>query len=185
MRESRVALFLIMWGLIVCPTLALAGGEFSIGGRPVEPQDTNFAGVRHASPKYRISVQINHDTQMRDHLELTVVDEVFQALLADHRREPLLSSNFLTVVFITEAKMSRFYEGPKRRIFRMLEGEMEKHPDVYLSPTAVFISDSTLSDDRRLRSALYQGLGYLFRQEFYEAMEGLINRGIPVPYPHD
>lgn len=180
-----MARLLIIWGVIVCPALALAGGGFSVGGRPVEPLETNFVGARHASPKYRIPVQINHDTQMGRALELTVVDEVFQSLLADHKREPLLRSNLLTVVVITEAKMRRFFEGPKRWIFKLLEGKMEKHPDLYLSPTAVFISDSTLGDDQRLRSALYQGLGYLFSQEFYQAMEGLLKRGVPVPYPHD
>src|SRR5262245_1325477 len=105
-------------------------------------------------------------------LELTIIDEVFQALRTDHRREPLLPSTFLTVVFITEAKMRRFYEGPERRLFRMLKGEGGQHHDVYLAPTAVFLSERTLEDDQRLRSALYQGLGYLFSQQFYEAMEG-------------
>ncbi len=162
---------------------AIAG--FTVSGKKVSSTETNFAGERQVSPKFKIAVQVNHDAGQTRDLELTIVDEVFQSLLADHRREPLLPRDFFRVVFITEAKMRRFYEGPKRWIFKLLEGKMEKHPDVYLSPAAVFISDSALGDDQRLRSALYQGLGYLFSREFYEAMQGLVKRGVPVPYPHD
>jgi hypothetical protein len=162
-----------------------ASAGFLVQGAPVPFLETNFAGERQLSPKFKVVVQINHDTEKTRDLELTIVDEVFQTLLAYHQRAPLLPSDFLTVVFITDAKMRRFFEGPKRRIFRILEGEMEKHPDVYLSPTAIFISASTLEDDQRLRTALYQGLGYLFNQEFYDAMEGLRQRGTPVPYQHD
>ena len=71
-RRGLVVLFLVMGGLVPCPTAAVAGGRFTIGGRVVEPEDTNFAGVRHASPKYRISVQINHDTRTVADLELSV-----------------------------------------------------------------------------------------------------------------
>src|SRR2546430_2966981 len=86
-RRGLAVLFLVMGGLVACPAAAVAGGRFTIGGRVVEPQDSNFAGVRHASPKYRISVQINHDTRTVADLELSVVDEVFRVLLALHRRE--------------------------------------------------------------------------------------------------
>jgi len=168
---------------LIMPSWAIAG--FTVNGKKVSSTETNFAGERQMSPKFKIAVQVNHDTEQTRDLELTIVDEVFQSLLADRRREPVLPSNFLPVVFITDVKMRRFHEGPRRWIFRLFEGEMEKHPDIYLSPTAVFISDSTLGDDRRLRSALYQGLGYFFSQEFYEAMQGLLKRGVPVPYPHD
>src|SRR5213592_4300246 len=74
-RRGLAVLFLVMGGLVACPAAAVAGGRFTIGGRVVEPQDSNFAGVRHASPKYRISVQINHDTRAVADLELSVVDE--------------------------------------------------------------------------------------------------------------
>ena len=182
-RSLKLALVLCLTLDVIFSPWAIAG--FMVRGKKVSSIETNFAGERQVSPKFKITVQVNHDAEQRRDLELTIIDDVFQSLLADHRRGPLLPSNYLTVVFVTEAKMRRFHEGPNRRIFRLLEGETQKSPDVYLAPTAVFISDSTLGDDRRLRSALYQGLGYLFNQEFYEAMQGLTQRGVPVPYPHE
>src|SRR5437870_11930419 len=74
-RRGLAVLFLVMGCLFACRAAAVAGGRFTIGGRGGEPQDTNFAGVRHASPKYRISVQINHDTSIVADLELSVVAE--------------------------------------------------------------------------------------------------------------
>lgn len=182
-RSLEFALVLSLTLQLTLPPWAIAG--FTVSGKKVSSIETNFAGERQVSPKFKIAVQVNHDAEQTRDLELTIIDEVFQSLRASHRREPLLPSNFLPVVFITDVKMRRFHEGPRRWVFRIFEGEMEKHPDIYLSPTAVFISDSTLRDDRRLRSALYQGLGYLFSQEFYESIQGLIKRGVPVPYPHD
>lgn len=182
-RSLEFALLLSLTLQLILPPWAIAG--FTVSGKKVSSVETNFAGERQVSPKFKIAVQVNHDAEQTRDLELTIIDEVFQSLLADHRRESLIPSNFLPVVFITDVKMRRFHEGPRRWIFRLLEGEKGKHPDVYLSPTAVFISDSTLGDDRRLRAALYQGLSYVFSQEFYEAMQGLIERGVPVPYPHD
>ena len=182
-RSLKLTLVLSLTLDLILSPWAIAG--FMVTGKKVSSIETNFAGERQVSPKFKITVQVNHDAEQTRDLELTIIDEVFQSLLADHRRGPLLPSSFLTVVFITDAKMRRFHEGPKRRIFRLLEGEIEKYPDVYVSPTALFISDSTLGDDRRLRSALYQGLAYLFNREFYEAMQGLTQRGVPVPYPHD
>lgn len=182
-RSLEITLLLSLTLQLILPPWASAG--FTVSGKKVSSVETNFAGARQVSPKFKIVVQVNHDAEQTRDVELTMIDEVFQSLRADLRREPLLPSNFLPVVFITEVKMRRFHEGPRRWIFRLLEGEKGKHPDVYLSPTAVFISDSTLGDDRRLRAALYQGLSYVFSQEFYEAMQGLITRGVPVPYPHD
>src|SRR2546427_6097661 len=101
-----------MGGLVACPAAAVAGGRFTIGGRVVEPQDSNFAGVRHASPKYRISVQINHDTRTVADLELSVVDEVFRVLLALHRRGPLLSAAATPAVVIARPKKRRSVQGP-------------------------------------------------------------------------
>jgi hypothetical protein len=158
---------------------------FTVHGQKVPSVETNFAGERQVSPRFKVVVQINHDTEQTHDFELTFVDDIFQALLTDYRRDPFLPNDFLTVVIITEVKMRRFYEGPKRYLFRLLAREMETHPDIYLSPTAIFISEQTLGDERRLRAALYQGLGYLFNQEFYNAMAGLMTRGLPVPYPHD
>ncbi len=180
LRSRRVALFLVICGLIVCPTRAAAGGEFTIGGRPVEPQENNFAGARHASPQYRIIVQINHDIQAPGNLELTVVDEVFRALLARHRREPYLPPDSLPVVFITGLKLRRFIEGPRRLLFGKLETEMKKQQEVYPSPSAIFITDTALADNEKLRATLRLGLSYLFHADFYRAVVGL-DHAIPRP----
>src|SRR5438552_8270895 len=110
-RRGLAVLFLVMGGLVACPAAAVAGGRFTIGGRVVEPQDSNFAGVRHASPKYRISVQINHDTRTVADLELSVVDAVFRVLLALHRREAFLAADAVPVVFIAGLKIRRFFAG--------------------------------------------------------------------------
>src|SRR5207244_9627436 len=104
-RRGLAVLFLVMGGLVACPAAAVAGGRFTIGGRVVEPQDTNFAGVRHASPKYRISVQTYHDTRTAAHLELSVVDEVFRVLLALHRRGPFLAADGIPGGVIADLKV--------------------------------------------------------------------------------
>src|SRR5256886_13024383 len=106
-RRGLAVLFLVMGGLVACPAAAVAGGRFTIGGRVVEPQDTNFAGVRHASPKYRISVQINHDTRTVADLELSVVDEVFRVLLALHRRELVPRAGSLPRVLVLAQREAR------------------------------------------------------------------------------
>ena len=172
-RRGLAVLFLVMGGLVACPAAAVAGGRFTIGGRVVEPQDSNFAGVRHASPKYRISVQINHDTRTVADLELSVVDEVFRVLLALHRREPFLTADAIPVVFIADMKMRRFIEGPRRLLFGNLETDLKKQPEVYVSPTAIFVTEATLADIERLQAALHLGLGYLFDADFYRAVVGL------------
>lgn len=166
--------------LLASPGLAAGGGGFTVGGRPVAPGETNFAGARHASPGYRIPVQINHDTRPGGVLELTLVDDVFRALLGQHRREPYLPAPSLPVVVIADAKMRRFLEGPRRLLFGKLEAEIKGQHAVYLSPTAIFIADAALSDGDTLRAALQFGLSYLFNAEFYRAVVGL-DHAIPRP----
>lgn len=172
-RRGLAVFFLVMGGLVACPAPGVAGGRFTIGGRVVEPLDTNFAGVRHASPKYRISVQINHDAETVADLELTVVDEAFGALLARHRREPFFTADAIPVVFIADTKMRRFIEGPRRLLFGSLETDLKKQQEVYVSPTAIFLTGATLADIERLRASLHLGLGYLFNVDFYRAVVGL------------
>lgn len=179
-RPGRIVCALAVWGLLASPTAVLAGAVFTVGGRGVEPQDSNFAGIRHASPTYRIMVQINHDTQGSARLELSVVDEVYQALLAQYRREPYLPAESVPVVFIADLKMRRFLEGPQRRLFGTLETEVKRADAVYPSPTAIFVTDATLADREKLRAALRLGLGYLFNAEFYRAVVGL-DHAVPRP----
>ncbi len=180
MLGGRVAFSLVVWGLIAWPTLAMAGGAFTVGGQPVEPQETNFAGGRHASPKYRIVVQINHDTQATRPLELTVVDDVYRALLAQHTSQPYLPADSVPVVFITDTKLRQFLAGPKRLLFGNLETEIKTQQDVYLSPTAIFVTDAAFADREKLRAALRLGLSYLFNADFYRAVVGL-DHAIPRP----
>ena len=173
MQEGRAAFSLVVWGLIAWPALALAGGAFTVGGHPVEPQETNFAGARHASPSYRIVVQINHDTQAVNPLELIVIDDVYRALLAQHKRQPYLPADSVPVVFIADAKLRLFLAGPRRLLFGNLETEIKKQQDVYLSPTAIFVTDAAFADSEKLRAALRLGLSYLFNADFYRAVVGL------------
>ena len=179
-RSRRAALVLVLFGVMTSSAPALAGAGFTIGGRVVAPQDTNFAGTRHASPKYRIAVQINHDTQSAPNLEITVVDEVFAALLAHHRRQPYLPVDAVPIVFIADVKMRRFIEGPQRLLFGRLETEIKKQNNVYPSPNAIFLADATLADAEKLRAALRLGLGHLFNADFYRAVVGL-NHAVPRP----
>ncbi len=179
-RPAWIVLVLAVWGLLTSPSVVLAGAAFSVGGRGVAPQDSNFAGIRHASPTYRIMVQINHDTQGSARLELSVIDEVYRSLLAQHRREPYLPTESVPVVFIADLKMRRFLEGPRRLLFGTLETEVKKQDAVYPSPTAIFVSDAALADRDKLRAALRLGLGYLFNAEFYRAVVGL-DHAVPRP----
>src|SRR2546427_2570879 len=144
-RRGLAVLFLVMGGLVACPAAAVAGGRFTIGGRVVEPQDSNFAGVRHASPKYRISVQINHDTRTVADLELSVVDEVFRVLLALHRREPVLSADAIPVGFFSAMKMRRVIQGARRPPFGHPGNHLKKQEGGYVSPTATFFSEAAPS----------------------------------------
>jgi hypothetical protein len=166
--------------LAVLTVLALAGlldaapasAQFMIAGRKVTPQETNFAGVRHVSPRYGLVVQINHDARLNGDFELGVVDEAYASLLKQHRAAAI-PADLLPVVFVSDAKMARFGEGGRRRIFRWLEPELRKHPDVHLSPAAIFISDENLKDPATLQSALNRALSFLFDRRFREALDAI------------
>jgi hypothetical protein len=166
--------------LAVLTVLAVAGlldatpatAQFTIAGTKVTPQETNFAGVRHASPRYGLIVQINHDARLNGDLELGLVDETYGSLLRQHRAATV-PADLLPVVFVSDTKMARFGEGGRRRMFRWLEPELGKHPDVHLSPAAIFISDENLKDPTRLQSALSRALSFLFDQRFREALESV------------
>ena len=179
-RCGCLARSLLIWALLAYPIPAAAAAGFTVDGHSVTPQDSNFAGVRHASPMYRIPVQINHDTQPTGNLELTIVDDAFQALLAHHRRAPYVPVDALPVVVIADLKLRRFSEGPRRLLFGQLETEIKQQRDVYAAPTAIFITDAALGDAERLRADLRLGLGYLFNEDFSRAIVGL-ERAIPRP----
>ena len=151
---------------------AFAAAEFTVGGRHVTPQESNFAGVRHVSPRYGLVVQINHDARTTGDFELTLVDDAYAALLQQHQTSAM-PPDALPVVFVSEAKMARFGEGGRRRIFRFLEPEMRKHPDVHLSPAAIFISDENLADHAKLQSALRRALSFLFDRRYREALDSI------------
>jgi hypothetical protein len=166
--------------LVLLTALVLAGllgpvpaaAQFTIGGRKVTPAETNFAGVRHASPRYGVVVQLNHDARLNGEFELTLVDEVYGDLLRQHRTATL-RAEALPLVFVSDAKMARFGEGGRRRMFRFLESELRKHPDVHLSPAAIFISDENLRDRDKLHSALGRSLSFLFDRRFREALDSV------------
>ena len=167
--------------LVLLTTLALAAGlldpcpagaQFTIAGRKVTPQESNFAGVRHSSPSFGLIVQLNHDARLNGDFELTLVDDAYAGLLRQGRTAAL-PADALPVVFVSDAKMARFGEGPRRRLFRLLEPELRKHPDVHLSPAAIFISDENLGDRAKLQSALSRALAFLFDRRFRETLESV------------
>ena len=175
-RRSRRSQLL----LVVSTTLALVGlvcpasvsAQFTIAGRKVTPQETNFAGVRHASPRYGLVVQINHDARLSGDFELGLVDEAYGTLLNQHHAAAV-PADLLPVVFVNDAKMVRFGEGGRRRLFRFLEPDLRKHADVHLSPAAIFLSDATLQDRETLRSALARALSFLFDRRFRQALDSM------------
>jgi hypothetical protein len=172
-RPGRAAAILTL-GLVLVSLLdpPRAAAQFTIAGRKVTPQETNFAGVRHASPRYGLTVQLNHDARLNGDFELTLVDDVYGDLLRRHR-SPTVSAEILPLVFVADAKMARFGEGGRRRMFRFLESELRKHPDVHLSPAAIFISDETLHARDKLQSALGRALSFLFDPRFREALDSM------------
>jgi hypothetical protein len=151
-----------------CP----AHAQFTIGGRKVTPQESNFAGVRHASPRYGVVVQLNHDARLNGDFELTLVDDVYASLLREHRAA-VVRADMLPLVFVSDAKMARFGEGGRRRMFRWLESDIRRHPDVHVSPAAIFVSDETLDDRQKLQSALSRALAFHFNPRFREALESI------------
>jgi len=160
--------------LVACLFLPAPGSaQFTIGGRKVPPIETNFAGVRQVSPRYGLVVQINHDARTAGDFELSLLDDTYANLLHQYRGGPAVPTDLLPVVFVSDAKIARFGEGARRRIFRWLEPDLRKHPDVHLSPAAIFVSDATLSDREKLRSALSRALGFLFDQRFRTALDSI------------
>ena len=154
--------------LVPCPAVA----QFTIGGQKVTPQESNFAGVRHTSPRHGLVVQINHDARHAGDLELTLVDDAYTSLLHQHRTA-VVRADLLPLVFVSDAKMARFGEGGRRRMFRWLESDLRRHPDVHVSPAAIFISDQNLDDPQKLRSALSRALAFHFNPRFREALESV------------
>lgn len=162
-----VAVFAVAGALAPCP----ADAQFTIGGRKVAPQESNFAGVRHTSPRYGVVVQVNHDARLNGDLELTLVDEAYASLLRQHSKAVV--RDLLPLVFVSDAKMARFGEGGRRRMFRWLESDLRRHPDIHVSPAAIFVSDENLDDRQKLQSALNRALGFYFNPRFREALEGV------------
>jgi hypothetical protein len=150
-----------------------ARAQFAVAGQKVPPAETNFAGVRQVSPRYGLVVQINYDVRTAGDFDLSLVDDVYAGLLREFRRAPLVPADLLPLVVTTEAKIARFGEGGRRRMFRWLESEIRQHRDLHLSPTAIFISDGTLGDGEKLRSVLARGLRFLFDQKFRDALDSM------------
>jgi hypothetical protein len=170
---SRTVLNLLAVALLAslfdpCP----ADAQFTIGASKVAPQESNFAGVRHASPRYGVVVQLNHDARLNGDFELTLVDDVYASLLREHRAA-VVRADMLPLVFVSDAKMARFGEGGRRRMFRWLESDIRRHPDVHVSPAAIFVSDETLDDRQKLQSALSRALAFHFNPRFREALESV------------
>jgi hypothetical protein len=151
-----------------CP----AAAQFTIGGQKVAPQESNFAGVRHASPRFGVVVQLNHDARLNGDFDLALVDEVYASLLREHRAA-VVRADALPLVITSDAKMARFGEGGRRRMFRWLESDLRRHPDVHVSPAAIFVSDQNLVDRQKLQSALGRALSFYFNPRFREALESV------------
>jgi hypothetical protein len=149
------------------------GAQFAIAGKRVSPAESNFAGVRQVTPHYGLTVQINHDVRPAGDFDLAVVDEIYASLLRESRRGPVIRADALPLVVTTQAKIDRFGEGGRRRMFRFLEPELKRHQDLHLSPTAIFISDEALGTADRLRSTLTRALRFHFDDRFRDAVESM------------
>lgn len=174
-RTPGRAAVLLLTALTLAASLldpGLAAAQFAIAGRKVTPQENNFAGVRHASPRFGLVVQLNHDARLNGDFELTLVDEAYASLLKQGQTA-VLPVDALPVVFVSEAKMVRFGEGGRRRIFRLLEPELRKHQDLHLSPARIFISDENLVDRAKLQFALSRALAFLFDRRFRETLDSI------------
>jgi hypothetical protein len=119
-----------------------------------------------------VVVQLNHDARLNGDFELTLVDDVYASLLREHRAA-VVRADMLPLVFVSDAKMARFGEGGRRRIFRWLESDLRRHPDVHISPAAIFVSDENLDDRQKLQSALSRALAFHFNPRFREALESI------------
>ncbi|MBM3219713.1 MAG: hypothetical protein FJZ38_13750 [Candidatus Rokubacteria bacterium] len=175
--RSRYAVRAVLLLVVACAAAGVldpcpAAAQFTIGGRKVAPQESNFAGVRHSSPRYGVVVQLNHDARVNGPFELTLVDDTYASLLRQHTK-PAVPIDALPLVFVSDAKMARFGEGGRRRIFRWLESDLRKHPDVHVSPAAIFVSDENLDDRQKLQSALSRAMAFYFNPRFREALDGV------------
>jgi hypothetical protein len=175
--RSNTAVRAVLLLVVACAAAGLfdpcpASAQFTIGGRKVAPQESNFAGVRHTSPRYGVVVQLNHDARVNGPFDLTLVDDAFASLLRQHTR-PAVAVDSLPLVFVSDAKMARFGEGGHRRMFRWLESDLRKHPDVHVSPAAIFVSDENLDDRQKLQSALSRAMAFYFNPRFREALDGV------------
>ena len=165
----------VLVGLAAAPP---ARAQFSVGGKKAPPVESNFAGVRQSTPRYGLVVQINHDVRPPGDFELNLVDEIYRNLWRESRRGPVIRADALPLVVTLQAKIDRFGEGGRRRMFRILEPELKTHKDLHVSPTAIFISDETLGDGTRLRSVLTRALRFHFDERLREAIESM-DRPIP------
>lgn len=152
---------------------APAAAQFTLNGRTVVPAESNFAGVRQVTPRHGIVVQINHDAHAPRDLELTTLDDVYDRVRRELKREPYIRPDSLPFVITTGAKIARFGEGGRRRMFRFMEPELTGHKDLHLSPTAIFIAADTLQTDESTRGALDRAVRFLFDEKFRQALDSM------------
>lgn len=150
-----------------------AAAQFTVNGSKLPPAESNFAGVRQVTPRYGIVVQVNHDAHAPRDLELTALDEVYAQVRRELKREPYIRPDALPFVITTGAKIARFGEGGRRRMFRFMEPELTGHKDLHLSPTAIFIAADTLQTDDSLRGALNRAVRFLFDEKFRQALDSM------------
>ncbi|MGH7416650.1 MAG: hypothetical protein ACREKB_02590 [Candidatus Rokuibacteriota bacterium] len=150
-----------------------AAAQFTLNGSKLPPAESNFAGVRQVTPRYGIVVQVNHDAHAPRDLELTELDEVYAQVRRELKREPYIRPDALPFVITTGAKIARFGEGGRRRMFRFMEPELTGHKDLHLSPTAIFIAADILQTDDSLRGALNRAVRFLFDEKFRRALDSM------------
>ena len=150
-----------------------AAAQFTLNGSKVSPVESNFAGVRQVTPRHGIVVQVNHDAHAPRDLELTTLDEVYERVRRELKREPYIRPDALPLVVTTGAKIARFGEGGRRRMFRFMEPELTGHKDLHLSPTAIFIAADTLQTDESMRGALDRAVRFLFDEKFRQAIDSM------------
>jgi hypothetical protein len=176
MRSPSRLTVVTLIAVLLAPIHAMA--QFAVAGKPIPPAESNFAGVRQVTPRYGLIVQINHDVRPQGDFDLGLVDEVYASLLRDARRGPVIRADALPIVVTTQAKIARFGEGGRRRMFRFLEPELRTQQDVHLSPTAVFVSSEPLGDVEKLRAMLRRALTFHFDERFRQAIESM-DRPLP------
>jgi hypothetical protein len=150
-----------------------AAAQFTLNGSKLPPAESNFAGVRQVTPRYGIVVQVNYDAHAPRDLELTALDEVYAQVRRELKREPYIRPEALPFVITTGAKIARFGEGGRRRMFRFMEPELKGHKDLHLSPTAIFIASDSLGSDDSLRGTLDRAVRFLFDDKFRQALDSM------------